>query len=119
MTCSFLLRSVKILWLSGFLCLMAQPHPEGKDDLAAVLSTASAGIAAVGQIETTGSGVPVVLLEELHGSRAAQIQEAILFVRLYSKYGLRVIALSGYLKERPKSNARWFTDRGQDQTLFE
>jgi hypothetical protein len=114
---SFLLRCIGTFCLPGLGCLLAQ-SPGTKNDLASVVNSVSTGVAAVGQIETNGSGAPVVMLDELHGSRAAQIQGAILLVRLYSKYGLRDIALEGYLKETPPIDGRWFTDRWKDLTSF-
>ena len=53
-------------------------------------------------------GVPILILEENHDSRAGQIQLAITLVRLYNQYGMKHIALEGYLKERPKIRAEWF-----------
>ncbi|MGB2986481.1 MAG: hypothetical protein WBE26_11430 [Phycisphaerae bacterium] len=54
-------------------------------------------------------GAPILMLEEVHNSRAGQIEHAITLVRLYERYGLRHIALEGYLKERPEIRTDWFT----------
>jgi hypothetical protein len=54
-------------------------------------------------------GAPIMILEEVHNSRAGQIEHAITMVRLYEQYGMRHIALEGYLKERPEIDTSWFT----------
>jgi hypothetical protein len=68
-------------------------------------------VAAVGKTSASGSGAPVLILEETHTSRASLIQHAIVLTRLYARYGLRDVALEGYLQDKPKIDARWFTDR--------
>jgi hypothetical protein len=50
----------------------------------------------------------VVVLEELHDSRAGQIQHAITLVRLHDRHGLKAIGLEGYLQDRPPVNVGWF-----------
>lgn len=65
----------------------------------------------VGKVESSfqgTKGAPIMILEEVHNSRAGQIEHAITLVRLYEQYGLRHIALEGYLKERPVINTNWF-----------
>ena len=114
MTVSFLGRLATLPILVSF--LGAQVPVPARLDLTAAVNTASAGVAAVGQVVKGGTGSPTIMLEELHDSRAAQIQAAIVFVRLYSKDGLRDIALEGYLKERPRIDARWFTNRWKGQS---
>ena len=114
MTASFLSRLATLMIFGSF--LLAHVPVFAGLDLTAAVNTASAGVAAVGQVEKGGTGAPTIMLEELHGSRAAQIQAAIVFVRLYSKDGLRDIALEGYLKERPRIDARWFTNRWKGQS---
>ena len=51
------------------------------------------GVGYVGQFTDTGVGAKVVVCEELHNSRAGQLQQAVMLVRLYEKHGLRDIAL--------------------------
>ena len=116
MTTSSVFRVVALPILLNCSCLLVQPRPSARVDLVSAVNAASAGVAAVGQVEKGASGAPTIMLEELHNSRAAQIQAAIMFVRLYSKAGLRDIALEGYLKERPRIDGRWFTDRWKGQS---
>ena len=65
-------------------------------------------VGSVGAVSKGIKGVPILILEENHDSRAGQIQLAITLVRLYNQYGMKHIALEGYLKERPKIRAEWF-----------
>lgn len=62
----------------------------------------------VGVVKSTSkgkNGVPIIVLEEIHSSRAGQIQHAIALVRLYAKFGLKDIALEGYLIDDTKIDA--------------
>src|ERR1019366_3660450 len=71
----------------------------------------SNGVAVVGKTSSAGSGPSVLILEETHNSRASLIEHAIVLPRLYARYGVRDIALEGYLQDGRKIDARWFTDR--------
>ena len=53
-------------------------------------------------------GAPILLMEEVHTSRAGQIQHVITLVRLRERPGLQAIALEGYLKERPALSTDWY-----------
>lgn len=50
----------------------------------------------------------VLVMDERHDSRAAQLQEAILLERLYYNFGSRVVVLEGYLTEDAKLDTGWF-----------
>jgi len=85
----------------------------------AIAQAAAKEVGVVGATSSGKSGTPVLLLEETHNSRASQIQHAIVFTRLYAKEGLRDIALEGYLQERPKIDAAWFTKRWANERTIE
>ena len=68
-------------------------------------------VAVVGQTSWVSSGAPVFVLEETHNSRASLVEHAIVLIRLYAQYGMRDIALEGYLQDGSRVNASWFTDR--------
>ena len=66
-------------------------------------------IGTITQSSVEGTGVPVIALEEMHGSRVGQLQHAIALVRLHDSYGLKDIVLEGCLTERPDFDTSWFT----------
>ena len=51
---------------------------------------------------------PVILIEELHSSRAIAIEIAIVLNRLYRDTGLRTIGLEGYLLDQTPIDTAWF-----------
>lgn len=57
-----------------------------------------------GKVTQSGSGTrgaPILILEEIHVSRAAKVENAIALVRLHDLHGLRNIAVEGYLTNGP------------------
>ncbi|MDM8539300.1 hypothetical protein QUF70_21300, partial [Desulfobacterales bacterium HSG17] len=80
-----------------------------EQDLELIANTVSKDFAEVTQLHKIKC-TPVVIVEESHDSLAIQIQSAIALVRLHDKYGMKDIALEGYLKEQPKINTQWFDD---------
>ncbi|MBV9852055.1 MAG: hypothetical protein JO250_20510 [Armatimonadetes bacterium] len=50
----------------------------------------------------------MIVFEELHNSRAAQIQEAIALVRLHDHHALRHIALEGYRQDEAPIKSDWY-----------
>ncbi|MBN2239894.1 MAG: hypothetical protein JW712_08965 [Dehalococcoidales bacterium] len=50
----------------------------------------------------------VIVFEEIHTSRASQVEIAIMLNRLYSEYGLRCLALEGAVIEKETPNGDWF-----------
>lgn len=77
-------------------------------DIVEVARSASKGVGAVGRTREGKNATPIVVLEENHASRAGQIQHAITLVRLWKNYGMKHIALEGYLKEREKLSTDWY-----------
>jgi len=54
------------------------------------------------------TGRTVLILDELHNSRVAQLQEALILERLYYDYNVREIVLEGYLIGDKKLDTSWF-----------
>jgi len=79
----------------------------------AIARGACEGVGVVEKVFKGAKGAPIILLEENHASRAGQIQNAITLVRLHERYGLKHIALEGYLKEEPKIKIDWFDNAAQ------
>jgi len=86
----------------------AEAEQKGQS-LEMIANTVSKDFAEVTQLYKI-KDTPVVIVEESHDSLAIQIQSAITLVRLHEKYGMKDIALEGYLKERPKIDTQWFDD---------
>jgi hypothetical protein len=74
------------------------------------------GVGVVGSTFQGKKSAPIMVMEEAHNSRAAQIQHAIALVRLYSKFGLRDIALEGYLKDDTKIDTDWYYKAARKDT---
>src|SRR5262249_20337033 len=80
-----------------------------RPDLQAAVRTASENGATI-RHTAKGSGnafAPVVLFEERHDLRAVQVQEAMSMVRMHDQYGMRDIALEGYLKDEGPIDTLW------------
>ena len=77
-------------------------------DVNVIANSVCKEVGVVGNTFQGKNSVPIMVMEESHNSRAVQIQHAIALVRLYSKFGLRDIALEGYLKEDTKINTDWY-----------
>lgn len=65
------------------------------------------GVEVVGRTESGVQGAPILLLEERHDSRAAQIQHAIALNRLHEKHHVNDVGLEGYLKDGPPIETSW------------
>ena len=79
-------------------------------DVEEAAKAAAANVAVVKRSSRGRSGstaAPVILFEERHNSKAGQIQEAMAMLRLHDRYGLKNIALEGYLKDEPPINTEW------------
>lgn len=85
------------------------PLQTGAIKLNEVARAAAQDVETVPQSSLEGTAVPVIALEEMHGSRVGQLQHAISLCRLHERYGLNDIVLEGYLKGRPDLNTDWFT----------
>ncbi len=83
----------------------------------AMADTVSQDVGTVGKSSGGTRGAPVVLMEENHLSRVGQLQLAVMLVRLRSRYGLRDIALEGYLQGGPEVKADWFARLARGDTL--
>lgn len=84
---------------------------ETKSNIESIKNLAYSVCEEVGQVTQVFDGdvgTPIIVLEENHASIAGQIQHAITLVRLHEKYGLKDIALEGYLKEHKKINTEWY-----------
>ncbi len=83
----------------------AVPRP----DLQAVAQTASEASATIRNVAKASGNAfaPVVLFEERHDLRAVQVQEALAMVRMHDQFGLRDIALEGYLKDEGPVDTSW------------
>ena len=78
------------------------------EDVKEIASNASKNVGVVGRTASGSKGAKVMVLEELHNSRAGQIQQAIALVRLHDNYALKDIGLEGYVQERGPINTSWF-----------
>lgn len=54
------------------------------------------------------TGRAVIIMDEIHNSRVAQLQEALILERLFYDYGVRQMVLEGYLTEDKKLDTIWF-----------
>ena len=97
-----------LLWISG-----PRPVP-AQQTVADMAHTACEGVGVVGETSHGTHGTPIIILEEVHDSRAGQIQHAIALVRLYNRFGLKDIALEGYLKEDPAIDAKWYIQAAKE-----
>lgn len=86
-------------------------------DVEAIARATCEGVGIVGKASKGTKGAPVVVLEERHDSRVGQIQHAITLVRLHDRYGLKQIALEGYLKERPEIKTDWFASAAKGDSV--
>lgn len=107
------------LFLCGLLviCLLSffSSNLQGQKgrDAGAIAKEACQGVGVVEKTSLGTKGSPIIILEENHASRAGQIQHAITLVRLHERYGLKHIALEGYLKEEPEIKIDWFANAAQ------
>jgi hypothetical protein len=66
---------------------------------------------------SNGDQLPfVVIFEERHDSRRAQVEEAIMLNRLYENNGVRHLALEGAMVEQEPPSASWFHSLPNDDT---
>lgn len=97
---TLLLTISAISILSG--CLGEKPQPSStpeEENLVSVAALANAISTDVGKVSISVNGVPekmVIVFDEVHDSRAGQIEEAIMLNRLYNN-GTKFIALEGAL----------------------
>jgi hypothetical protein len=112
------LRMIFILG-SFFIAGCSSATKDSPTSVKSIATDASEGVQVVGMTSGGTKGTPILVLEELHNSRAGQVQHAISLVRLHDKYNLRLIGLEGYLQERPKIETNWFKEKTPDKTPVE
>jgi hypothetical protein len=83
-------------------------QPPLTQSVEAIAQTVCKEVGEVSNASLGTHGAPVIVLEEHHDSRVGQIQHAIALVRLHEHYGLRPIALEGYLAESGPINTDWW-----------
>jgi len=88
-------------------------------EVKAISQSVSQGLGTVTRLGEGTKGSPIIVLEETHTSLSGQLEQAIVLVRLYEQFGLRDIALEGYLKERPPITTEWFSKAGRGLTVIE
>jgi hypothetical protein len=85
------------------------PPAIARPELQTVAQKASETVAKI-RNSSNGSGnafAPVVLFEERHDLRAVQVQEALAMVRMHDQFGMKDIALEGYLKDEGPVDTSW------------
>jgi hypothetical protein len=106
-----------ILPMCLLVCFCSDSQGQKGRDVEAIAREVSQGVGVVGKSSQGTRGAPILVMEEQHNSRAGQIQHAITLVRLHDRYGLKHIALEGYLKERPDIKTNWFFDAADGDSV--
>lgn len=84
------------------------PQPVARPELRKVAQTASEALAKIQNSGGSGNTfAPVILFEERHDLRAVQVQEAISMARMHDQFGMKDIALEGYLKDEGPVDTSW------------
>ena len=104
-----------IFMLAVFLCNSVNAAQDSTN-VKVIANSVCKEVGVVGSTFQEKKSAPIMVMEEAHNSRAAQIQHAIALVRLYSKFGLRDIALEGYLKDDTKIDTDWYHKAAQKDT---
>jgi peptidyl-tRNA hydrolase len=111
---SFLIPLLAFLFICVISCSSNNSQSQKGRDASIIAKDACQGVGIVGKTSRGSKGAPILILEENHASRAGQIQHAITLVRLHERYGLKHIALEGYLKERSKITTDWWITATQN-----
>jgi polyhydroxyalkanoate synthesis regulator phasin len=87
----------------------SQPPPAqaSRPDVEQVAKASSSLVATTRKVVPGQGRAPVILFEERHDLRAVQVQEAIAMIRMHDQFGLRDIALEGYLKDMKPVDTSW------------
>jgi len=118
----------KIIMLIGILMLslicldcggmdsIPQDQHEYSDELSIdkITHTVCRDVGIVTRISGGDNGPLVIVLEENHTSIVGQIQNALTLFRLHDKYGMKDIALEGYLIEGKKIDTNWYNNAAGD-----
>ena len=81
-------------------------RPTSNLDWKTILDKATDGAGKVSQIHLLPNRPPVIVFEEIHNSRASQVEIAQMLVRLYQSGNLRDVAMEGYIQGEP-SKTEW------------
>src|SRR5579859_3496976 len=110
MVCKRGLYFFALLLITAGLNSGANPAPSANPSAtnpAALARAVGTPFEVVGRSAAGSKGAPVLLLEERHDSRAAQIQHAITLLRLHDKHAVKDVVLEGYLKDGPPLQTDW------------
>lgn len=108
MSSRLLILTLLVTLIAAQGCAIKREDPK---ELAAAVSR---DVATVGQVSQGTNGAPIIILEEQHTSRAAQLQEAVVLNRLFNDHKVKHIGLEGYIKEQPTLNSDWFSKAARD-----
>ncbi|MGD2087164.1 MAG: hypothetical protein PVH61_13355 [Candidatus Aminicenantes bacterium] len=94
-----------------------QKSPSANEkDIETLVQTACREVGTVKNMTRGKNGPLIVVLEENHTSIVGQIQHAITLTRLHEKFGLKDIALEGYLIEGKRIDTNWYNKAaGEDR----
>lgn len=100
----------------------AQEGPEPRalsvDKVEEVAAVAGKDVCVIEKVAAGATGTAVMILEEVHTCRVGQIEHAVVLNRLYERFGMRHIALEGYLRGDPALDAAWFKDAAGGNPLI-
>lgn len=106
------MKNIKLIGLIGVSIVIAlfcyTSLPLASEPASAVAAKAGIEVARTVFQSKDNTGRAVIILDELHNSRVAQLQEALVLERLYYDYGVREIVLEGYLAEDKQLDTGWF-----------
>jgi hypothetical protein len=81
-------------------------------DVAGLARAIAQGVGEVQQSITQGTKGTVVVFEEYHTSRVGQLQIGAMLLRMYERYGLRLIGLEGAFQRAKSLDVTWFHNAG-------
>lgn len=105
-----------LLWAATLPASMNAAETANAGDIARAVSK---DVGTIGKTSPGTKGSPIIILEEMHTSRAGQIELAIALTRLHDQFQLRDLALEGYLKERASIDNGWYVKAGRGLTAFD
>lgn len=82
------------VWIAQTPLLTVHALPDRQDDVQAMVDAITAdGVGTVVEVHDNGSGVPIIIFQEIHTSVVGQVEIAIMLNRLYRDYGSTEIGL--------------------------
>lgn len=105
-----------IIFMLAVFCCNSVNAAQDSGNIKIIANSVCKEVGLVGNTFRGKKGAPIMIMEEFHNSRSIQIQNAIALVRLYSKHGLRDIALEGYLKDGTKIVTDWYYKAARKDT---